>query len=88
MWGVDLTDREAALIVNNHGPETVIDGPDGYRTAVTTKGCVFLKNNACTIHGTDYYPETCTGFPFWDGKSVEPYTGDQTICPELQPGKA
>lgn len=83
-WGTTLTDEEAAAIARDHGGDTVYRTRWGeWRTRVRNRRCVFLKHNACTIHGKPYYPEVCRGFPWFDAVTGGPYEYDQTICPQL-----
>lgn len=81
-YGVDLTESEAAAL----DPGKVYRTSSGtWRTRVRNRRCVFLADNACTLHETDHYPATCRGFPWYMGDQTTPYEYDRTICPELVP---
>jgi Fe-S-cluster containining protein len=54
-----------------------------WRTRVRHGRCVFLVDNACTIHADPHYPAVCRGFPFVDAQTGGPYEYDRTICPEF-----
>ncbi len=82
-YGTSLTAEEFKAIAQVHGTHTVRVTEDDLRTAVNDKGCVFLGDNACTLHGKGYYPATCEGFPWRDRDGGDyPYTVE--ICPELK----
>lgn len=81
-YGTSLTAEEFKAIAAEHGAHTVRVTEDDLRTAVDDKGCVFLGENACTLHAHAYYPATCGGFP-WRDRDGGPYPYDTTICPEL-----
>jgi hypothetical protein len=83
-YGTSLTPQEFKAIAREHGPHTVRVTEDDLRTAVDEHGCVFLADNACTLHAHEHYPATCQGFP-WRDRDGGPYPYDVTICPELDP---
>ncbi|MDX2193630.1 MAG: YkgJ family cysteine cluster protein [Gemmatimonadales bacterium] len=83
-WGTTLTDEEAEAIRAAHGADTCYRTRWGeWRTRVRKGRCVFLKDNACRIHGQPYYPEVCRAFPWTDAETGGPYAYTQTICPEF-----
>ena len=83
-YGVTLSDEEAAAIGQAHGADMVYRTRWGeWRTRVRAKRCVFLRENACSIHAQSYYPVVCRGFPWTDAETGGPYLYDQTICPEF-----
>jgi hypothetical protein len=84
-WGVTLIGDEAETVRRIHGAHTVTwDAEEQeFRTAVVDdKHCIFLKNNACSLHASPEYPAICRGFPWSDGEHGD-YIWDRTICPEL-----
>jgi len=83
-WGVTLINDEPETFRRLHGAHTVIWDADEqeWRTATVGDHCVFIKDNACTIHANPEYPAICKGFPWFDGEGG-PYIWDQTICPEF-----
>ena len=83
-WGVTLLGDEAETIRRLHGAHTVVwdDEEQEWRTNVEDDRCVFLKDNACTLHANSEYPAICRGFPMEDGEGG-PYLWDRTICPEI-----
>ena len=84
-WGVTLSDREAAGLGAAYGHEKVYKNRWGeWRTRVRKGKCVFLVDNACSIHDDQHYPAVCRGFPFTDAETGGPYRYDQTICPEFE----
>lgn len=85
-YGATVSPREVKLIQKNHGKDKVYLTRWGeWRTRIRNKRCVFLANNACTLHARPEYPAVCKGFPYFmaDGKTDYPY--DQDICPDLIP---
>jgi len=81
-FGTSLTDSEARHIAAIHGASSVTDTSGEWRTATHAKGCVFLSDNRCSIHGAAYYPATCRAFP-WRDRDGGAYEGDLSICPEF-----
>lgn len=86
-YGVDLTDDEAMLIIAHHGEDTIYADlrPNDrgaieriFRTCVRNNVCIFLKDNACTIHNESYYPIACKIFPY--GHLPQ----ERLICPEFK----
>jgi len=61
-----------------------------FRTAVKDGHCVFLENNACSIHSRTYYPIVCRGYPFRNLYDTRPYEfeiecPDSSLSPLLDP---
>jgi Fe-S-cluster containining protein len=84
-WGVTLSDEEAAALGERYGHQLLYKSRWGeWRTRVRQGKCVFLVNNACSIHADPHYPAVCRGFPFTDAETGGPYRYDQTICPEFE----
>lgn len=83
-WGATLSEEEAAAARRAHGDGVAYRTRWGeWRTRVRQGRCVFLRDNACSIHDQPYYPAVCRGFPWIDAETGGPYEFDQTICPEL-----
>lgn len=83
-WGVTISLPEMLQMVDRFGLSVITTGDPGeLRTAVVDGRCVFLQDNACTIHDTPFYPQVCRGFPFTDAEHGGAYEGDTTICPEM-----
>jgi hypothetical protein len=55
-----------------------------WRTRIRNRRCVFLVENACTLHGDPAYPATCRGFPWTLADGVTPYPFHQDICGEIR----
>lgn len=84
-WGVTLSDEEAQALGERYGHQLLYKSRWGeWRTRVRQGKCVFLVNNACSIHADPHYPAVCRGFPFTDAETGGPYRYDQTICPEFE----
>jgi Putative zinc- or iron-chelating domain len=83
-YGVTLSNSEADAIARAHGADSIYRTRWGeWRTRVRNRRCVFLVENRCAIHGQDYYPAVCRGFPWTDAETGGPYEYDRTICPEF-----
>jgi hypothetical protein len=84
-WGTSLTERERSLITQRFGEGFVAwnEIEREYRTVVRDGRCVFLRANACAIHGEDFYPSMCRHFPARNLAGDGPYEHDVSICPEL-----
>ncbi|HWA56791.1 MAG TPA: YkgJ family cysteine cluster protein [Gemmatimonadales bacterium] len=83
-WGVTLSDEEAQALGERYGHHLMYKSRWGeWRTRVKQGKCVFLVDNACSIHADPHYPAVCRGFPFVDAETGGPYRYDQTICPEF-----
>lgn len=83
-YGVTVSEAEAAGLRARHGEDTVYRTRWGeWRTRVRRRRCVFLVDNACTIHDDPDYPAVCRAFPWTDAETGGPYEYDQTICPEF-----
>lgn len=83
-WGTTVSDEEAEAITRHHGEGYVYLTRWGeWRTRVRQRRCIFLRDNACSIHAEPYYPAVCRGFPWTDAETGGPYEFDRTICPEI-----
>ena len=83
-YGVTLSEEEASAIAARHGADRIYRARWGeWRTRVRNRRCVFLVDNACTLHAQPEYPAVCRGFPWIDVETGGPYEFDQTICPEF-----
>jgi hypothetical protein len=83
-WGATVSEEEAAAIIAAYGEGKVYRTRWGeWRTRVRNRRCVFLVDNACSIHREAYYPAVCRGFPWIDAETGGPYEYDRTICPEF-----
>jgi Putative zinc- or iron-chelating domain len=83
-YGVTLTDGEAEGLGARYGREKVYRTRWGeWRTRIRGGRCVFLMDNACTIHADPDFPAVCRGFPWIDAETGGPYEFDRTICPEF-----
>ncbi len=83
-WGVTLSEAEAEGLGARYGTDKVYRTRWGeWRTRIKQRRCVFLVENACTIHKDPQYPEVCRAFPWTDAETGGPYEYDQTICPEF-----
>lgn len=58
-------------------------GEPEWATAVGPGGCVFLVDNACSIHGDPSYPAVCRMFP-WRGLGRSGLAVDAKVCPEMR----
>ena len=80
-YGTTLSEGEAAIIEANHGAGHVYRTRWGeWRTRVRNKRCVFHADGGCSLHDKPYYPTICSGFPWTDAETGEPYEFDVTIC--------
>lgn len=83
-FGVTLKDEEAHQIVARFSERSIYRTRWGeWRTRVKAGRCVFLSDNACTLHGEPFFPAVCRGFPWIDAETGGPYEFDRTICPEF-----
>ena len=84
-WGVSLAQDEYETMVRLYGESHVEwDAEENeWRTRSDNGRCIFLGDNACTIHDKPEYPRTCRGFPDREGDGT-PYRWDKTICPEFE----
>lgn len=83
-YGVTLSEEEARDLATRHGEEKVYRTRWGeWRTRVRNRRCIFIVNNACSIHADPSYPAVCRAFPWTDAETGGPYEYDQTICPEF-----
>lgn len=83
-YGVMLSDAEVRDLAARFGEETVYrTGSGEWRTIVRDQRCIFLENNACSLHADPSYPAVCRAFPWTDPETGGPYQYDQTICPEF-----
>ena len=84
-YGVTVSDAEARALTTRYGEGKVYRTRWGeWRTRVRNGRCVFLVDNACTIHNDPCYPAVCRGFPWIDPETGGGYEFDQTICPEFE----
>lgn len=52
-----------------------------WRTQIWGGRCVFLKDNACSIHNSDMYPHMCRSFPWQDADNpLSPRAFDVISC--------
>ena len=94
-FGVDVWPRElerlvaagAATPADFTGPELDEEDDLLYRTALGTRGCVFLNGDrGCRLHGTDLKPITCIRMPSSD-RDVEEMLADGIMpCCEAPAG--
>jgi len=83
-YGTTLTDVEARELSTRYGEDRVYRTRWGeWRTRVRKGRCVFLVDNACSIHKDPAYPAVCRGFPWTDAETGGPYEYDRTICGEF-----
>lgn len=84
-YGVTVTAEEAAALQARHGEDTVYRTRWGeWRTRVRKGRCIFLVDNACSVHDDPHFPAVCRGFPWIDAETGGPYEFDRTICPEFE----
>jgi Fe-S-cluster containining protein len=83
--GTSVTDEERDAIRREHGPAFLrFNAAESvWRTALRNGRCVFLSEQGCQIHAKSYYPEVCRGFPFYAGKTQEPYAFPVDECGEF-----
>ena len=87
IYGVSVTDEERATIELNFNSSFVRwdEEEQGWRTAVVDGRCIFSKFNICEIYGKPYYPEICSGVPFYQGTTQAPYESEVIgLCPEFE----
>jgi Fe-S-cluster containining protein len=83
-YGTTLTQIEAHDLAARYGEERVYQTRWGeWRTRVRQKRCVFLVNNACSIHADPSYPAVCRHFPWTQAETGGPYEFDRSICGEI-----
>lgn len=84
-YGATVNDEEADALRSRYGEDKIYLTRWGeWRTRVKKGRCVFLVDNACSIHADPHYPAVCRGFPYVDAETGGPYIYDQTICPEFE----
>jgi hypothetical protein len=83
-FGTTVTAAEAAGLSTEYGEDKVYRTRWGeWRTRVRGGRCVFLVENACTIHQDPHFPAVCHAFPWIDAETGGAYQFDQAICPEF-----
>ncbi|MCE9584189.1 MAG: YkgJ family cysteine cluster protein [Planctomycetes bacterium] len=83
-YGTSLTPGEAKRLLRSHGEGAVyLTHWNEWRTRRRGGKCVFLVDNACSLHDSPDYPAVCRGFPVTDGSGKKPYGPYADICPEI-----
>jgi len=88
-FGADVWPQERARIVRDGlgtedeftGPYDDTEGDTLYRTAVGTRGCVFLlPTRGCRLHVSGHKPEACIEFPVDAADADEMVAEDKLPC--------
>jgi Fe-S-cluster containining protein len=86
-YGVHVTPSErAAILAAGLGVEGDFTGPDIfegdwlYRSEVTDRGCVFLGDGGCRLHGPGHKPEVCRMVPRSESEAIEMYEDGYLPC--------
>jgi hypothetical protein len=83
---VALLEAGLATAADFTGPEEEEDGTLLYRTALSARGCIFLKSTrGCRLHESGKKPCVCTIFPRDEEEALEAHLDGYLSC--VDPGE-